>query len=45
MEYVGPTEDPHAHGHGHDIHESSDGHHNYEGEPKTFADYVRADYR
>lgn len=47
MEYVGPTEDPHAHdhGHGHDIHESSDGHHNYEGEPKTFADYVRPEYR
>lgn len=36
MEYVGPADDPHDH---HD-----DGHHNYE-EPKTFADYVRPEYR
>ncbi|KAI9786009.1 MAG: Cytochrome c oxidase subunit 4 [Peltula sp. TS41687] len=35
MEYVGPAveQDPHT-----------DGHHNYE-EPKTFADYVRPEYR
>lgn len=34
MEYIGPPDDPHAdHGHGH-----------YE-EPKTFADYVRPEYR
>ncbi|QSZ37027.1 hypothetical protein DSL72_009119 [Monilinia vaccinii-corymbosi] len=39
MEYVGP-EDAHDHHHGH--HE--DGHHNYE-EPKTFADFVRPEYR
>ncbi|KAI9861303.1 MAG: Cytochrome c oxidase subunit 4 [Vezdaea acicularis] len=39
MEYVGPQDDPHAHDHGH-----ADGHHNYE-EPKTFADYVRPEYR
>ena len=40
MEYVGPPHDAHAHddhGHGHD-------HHSYE-EPKTFADYVRPEYR
>ncbi|KAG7006986.1 cytochrome c oxidase subunit 4 [Physcia stellaris] len=37
MEYVGPPDDPHAHEH-------HDGHHNYE-EPKTFADYVKEDYR
>ncbi|KAG0648708.1 Cytochrome c oxidase polypeptide IV [Hyphodiscus hymeniophilus] len=44
MEYVGPAEDPHAHdhGHGHDAHE--DGLHNFE-EPKTFADFVKPDYR
>jgi cytochrome c oxidase subunit 5b len=43
MEYVGPPEDPHAHDHhGHDS--PSDGHHNYE-EPKTFADYVKPEYR
>jgi len=44
MEYVGPAEDPHAHDHhGHDAH--GDGLHNYEGEPKTFADFVRPEYR
>jgi cytochrome c oxidase subunit 5b len=45
MDYVGPAEDPHAHdhGHGHDAH--ADGVHNYEGEPKTFADFVRPEYR
>ncbi|KAK4692805.1 cytochrome c oxidase subunit 5b, partial [Lecanoromycetidae sp. Uapishka_2] len=38
MEYVGPPDDPHAHGH------DADGAHNYV-EPKTFADYVRPEYR
>ncbi|MCJ1257532.1 Cytochrome c oxidase subunit 4 [Lignoscripta atroalba] len=42
MEYVGPMDDPHAHdGHGE---EHADGSHNYV-EPKTFADYVRPEYR
>lgn len=41
MEYVGPQEDPHAHGH--DAHHG-DGHHNFE-EPKTFADFVKPEYR
>ncbi|KUJ21986.1 subunit IV of cytochrome c oxidase [Mollisia scopiformis] len=45
MEYVGPAEDPHAHDHGHDAHGHGDGVHNYEGEPKTFADFVRPEYR
>jgi len=46
MDYVGPTEDPHAHDHhGHDAHGHGDGLHNYEGEPKTFADFVRPEYR
>ena len=39
MDYVGPEEDPHAHDHHH-----GDGSHNYE-EPKTFADFVKAEYR
>ncbi|KAK2627253.1 hypothetical protein QTJ16_003219 [Diplocarpon rosae] len=39
MEYVGPQHDPHAHdAHGHDHHAA------YE-EPKTFADFVRPEYR
>jgi len=43
MEYVGPAEDPHSHDHGHhDDH--GDGLHNLE-EPKTFADYVKPEYR
>ena len=46
MEYVGPAEDPHAHdhghGHGHDAH--GDGLHNFE-EPKSFADFVKPEYR
>lgn len=42
MEYVGPPDDPHAH-HGHGD-EHGDGAHNYV-EPKTFADYVRPEYR
>lgn len=48
MEYVGPPESHDTHGHsehGHDIHDSSDGAHNYEGEPKTMADFVRPEYR
>lgn len=52
MDYVGPAEsDHHDHGdhghdsHGHDIHDSSDGAHNFEGEPKTMADFVRPEYR
>ncbi|KAF2168666.1 hypothetical protein M409DRAFT_65539 [Zasmidium cellare ATCC 36951] len=45
MEYVGPQEDPHGHGHGHDVHHDADGTHNYEGEPKTMADFVRPEYR
>lgn len=47
LDYVGPTDDGHGHGHGAhgDIHDSSDGQHNYAGEPKTMADYVRAEYR
>lgn len=39
MEYIGPPDDPHAHGHGH-----GDGHHEYE-EAKTFADFVKPEYR
>ncbi|KAK2879537.1 hypothetical protein FQN49_000777 [Arthroderma sp. PD_2] len=35
MDYVGPKEDPHAHGHDH---------HHGPAEPKTFADYVKPDY-
>lgn len=48
LDYVGPPEshDEHGHGHGaHDIHHSSDGAHNFEGEPKTMADFVRPEYR
>ncbi|PQE14685.1 cytochrome c oxidase subunit Vb protein [Rutstroemia sp. NJR-2017a BVV2] len=40
MEYVGPTED--VHDHHHEAH--PDGHHNFE-EPKTFADFVKPEYR
>jgi cytochrome c oxidase subunit 5b len=40
MEYVGPAED--VHDHHHEAH--PDGHHNYE-EPKTFADFVKPEYR
>lgn len=42
MEYLGPPDDPHAHG-GHAEHHG-DGHHNYV-EPKTFADFVKPEYR
>ena len=48
LEYVGPTEDAHGHGdhgHGHDVHADADGAHNFEGEPKTMADFVRVEYR
>ena len=48
MDYVGPADDPHAHEHhgSHDHHGADhDGSHNYEGEPKTFADFVRPEYR
>lgn len=45
MEYVGPAEDPHAHDHHDGAHAPQDGHHNYEGEPKTFADFVKPEYR
>ena len=40
MEYIGPPDDPHAH-HGHG---EEHGDHSYH-EPKTFADYVRPEYR
>ncbi|MCJ1294712.1 Cytochrome c oxidase subunit 4 [Xylographa carneopallida] len=44
MEYVGPMDDPHAHhGHGEEL-ADGDGSHNYV-EPKTFADFVRPEYR
>ncbi|KAH8599687.1 cytochrome c oxidase subunit VB [Bisporella sp. PMI_857] len=42
MEYVGPQEDPHAHDHGHG--HGHDHHAAYE-EPKTFADFVKPEYR
>ena len=38
-DYIGPPDDDH-HGHGDHGHE-----HHWEGEPKTIADYVRAEYR
>jgi len=45
MEYVGPQDD----GHGHDDHHAHGGDqgyvHPYEGEPKTFADYIKPEYR
>ena len=48
MDYVGPPDDAHdahghgGHGHGHG---DTDGYHNYEGEPKTMADYIKPEYR
>ncbi|TKA60715.1 hypothetical protein B0A55_10732 [Friedmanniomyces simplex] len=48
MEYVGPQESHDGHGHshhGHDVHDDADGSHNYQGEPKTMADFVRPEYR
>ena len=45
MEYIGPPDDAHGHGHGaHDEQEHGDASHNYE-EPKTFADFVKPEYR
>lgn len=44
MEYVGPEDD----GHGHDDHHAhaDQGYvHPYDGEPKTFADYIKPEYR
>jgi cytochrome c oxidase subunit 5b len=43
MEYVGPEDD--GHGHDHDHHHSDAYAHPYEGEPKTFADFVKPEYR
>lgn len=43
MEYIGPADDPHAHDH-HDAHGYGDHHEKYE-EPKTFADYIKPEYR
>ncbi|KAK4540077.1 Cytochrome c oxidase subunit 4 [Oleoguttula mirabilis] len=46
MEYVGPQDDGHGHGHGaHDVHADADGAHNFDGEPKTMADFVKPEYR
>ncbi|KAI4156060.1 MAG: hypothetical protein LQ340_000548 [Diploschistes diacapsis] len=42
MEYIGPPDDPHGHDH-HGHH--GDGAHNYEGEPVTFADFIKPEYR
>ncbi|KAF2404363.1 COX5B-domain-containing protein [Trichodelitschia bisporula] len=43
MEYVGPEVTDHGH---HDHHGADhDGVHNYEGEPKTMADFVKPEYR
>ncbi|MCJ1327411.1 Cytochrome c oxidase subunit 4 [Thelotrema lepadinum] len=39
MEYVGPPDDPHDH-----EHHQPEGAHPYEGEPKTFADYIKPEY-
>lgn len=45
MEYVGPEDDGH-HDHHHDAHGLDHGYaHPYEGEPKTFADFVKPEYR
>lgn len=48
MDYVGPPDDGHAghgHGHGHDAIGDTDGFHNADGEPKTFADFIKPEYR
>ncbi|KAF1816176.1 cytochrome c oxidase subunit VB [Eremomyces bilateralis CBS 781.70] len=42
MNYLGPTEDEHAH---HDEHGHDDHHHAVAEDPKTFADFVKPDYR
>ena len=44
MEYVGPEDDGH-HDHHHDAHGDQGYVHPYEGEPKTFADFVKPEYR
>ncbi|KAI9755782.1 MAG: SEA (Seh1-associated) complex subunit [Chaenotheca gracillima] len=44
MEYVGPPDDPHGHDHGHE-HGHGDEHHETYEEPKTFADYIKPEYR
>lgn len=44
LEYVGPQDDGHGHDH-HDHHADGDGVHNFAGEPKTMADFVRPEYR
>ncbi|KAL1305679.1 hypothetical protein AAFC00_007272 [Neodothiora populina] len=44
MEYVGPQDDGHGH-HDHGHHADTDGSHNFDGEPKTLADFVRPEYR
>jgi cytochrome c oxidase subunit 5b len=41
MEYVGPEADPHHHGH----EEHGDHAHHVHEEPKTFADFVKPEYR
>ncbi|CAK1357708.1 Cytochrome c oxidase subunit 4, mitochondrial [Cercospora beticola] len=46
LEYVGPQDDGHGHGHDHGHgHADTDGSHNFEGEPKTMADFVKPSYR
>jgi cytochrome c oxidase subunit 5b len=42
MEYVGPEDDGHGHDHAHGHNDYA---HPYEGEPKTFADFVKPEYR
>ena len=44
MDYVGPMEDPHAHDN-HDSHDAHGDHHASYEEPKTFADFVKPEYR
>ncbi len=46
MEYVGPMEEEHhGHGEGAHGHADTDGSHNFDGEPKTLADFIRPEYR
>ncbi|KAH0212988.1 COX5B-domain-containing protein, partial [Aureobasidium melanogenum] len=47
MDYVGPQESHDTHGHHgeHVGHADTDGSHNFDGEPKTLADFVRPEYR
>ncbi|KAK4627186.1 Cytochrome c oxidase subunit 4, mitochondrial [Fulvia fulva] len=44
MEYVGPQDDGHGHHDDHG-HADTDGSHNFEGEPKTMADFIKPEYR